>query len=118
MNTKRGVLTLKTGEAEYAFTLSTNAMVRYQDLAGENFVSSLVALESNGLDLKRLRRMFWCGLSHIEGMTEDTAGDIIDELGQIEAVTFLVQAVKVAFPQAEVGNAQNRKARRAAAAAT
>ncbi|WP_322889307.1 MULTISPECIES: hypothetical protein [unclassified Yoonia] len=87
--------------------ISTNAQVRYQRAAGETFLTGLAAIEKSPSDTERLRRLIWAALSHVDGLTEDAAGDIMDELGIEVAIGKLSEAVAAAYPKAAadaVGN--------------
>lgn len=106
MNSATGAISFTTnGESRY-FRLSTNAQVRYQDAAGETLLDAMAGLQKNPGDLRRVRRMIWAALSH-EGLTEDAAGDLMDELGQVEAARLLGEAIQAAFPQAADGGEGN-----------
>ncbi|SNT17436.1 hypothetical protein SAMN05421763_105350 [[Luteovulum] sphaeroides subsp. megalophilum] len=89
--------------------LTTNAQVRYQERAGETLVDAIVAMqgEASQGDMLRLRRLIWAGMGH-EGLSEDAAGDLIDEIGLAEASRLLGDAIRAAFPEAakaEAGDA-------------
>lgn len=90
---------------ERYFRLSTNALVRYQDAAGETLLEAMAALEQSPGDTRRIRRMVWAALSH-EGLTEEAAGDLMDEIGQTEAARLLGEAIRAAFPQAGAPGAE------------
>lgn len=101
MNSKRGGVTLKNGDEEIIVRISTNAMVRYQDLAGETFLSGFNALQEDPSDIRRLRNLFWASVSDIDGMTPDRAGDLLDDLGYKEAFPKVSEAVALAFPESK-----------------
>jgi hypothetical protein len=105
----KSTLDFEAGGRAYSLRLSTNAQIRYQRAAGETFLQGLVAVESNPSDLDRIRRLIWAGMSHIEGVTEDTAGDLIDELGFDVAIDKLSQAVQLAYPAASADAAGNER---------
>lgn len=108
MNSKRGGVTLKADDAEYLVRISTNAMVRYQDMAGESFLDGIAALQTKQGDIRRMRNLFWAGVSHIDGMTPEQAGEIMDDVGFAEALEAVSEAAALAFPAdegAEKGNA-------------
>lgn len=88
------------GRARY-LRLTTNAQVRYQERAGETLVDAVVAMQGEGSqgDMLRLRRLIWAGMGH-EGLSEDAAGDLIDEIGLAEASRLLGEAIRAAFPEA------------------
>jgi hypothetical protein len=84
----------------YTMRISTNAQVRYQRAAGETFLTGLAAIEKSPSDTERLRRLVWAALSHVDDLTEDAAGDIMDDLGIEVAIGKLSEAVAVAYPKA------------------
>jgi len=53
----------------------------------------------------RLRRLIWAGMGH-EGLSEDAAGDLIDEIGLAEASRLLGDAIRAAFPEAARAEAE------------
>lgn len=125
-NSLRGAVAFEVDGQPYHLRFSTNAMVRYEDLSGETVREAFFALLTAKLpeegekkpDLKKLlaqergikkrvRRLFWAGLSH-KDMTEEDAGDLVDAVGEDEAGRILGEALKLAFPQpkeADEGNA-------------
>lgn len=111
MNSKRGGVTLSTDDGEYVVRITTNAMVRYQDLTGESFLEGIAALQDDQGDIRRMRNLFWAGISHVDGMTPDKAGDIMDEAGFSEALGAVSEAAVLAFPAGEDGEAGNAKPR-------
>lgn len=96
----------------HTMRISTNAQVRYQRAAGETFLKGLAAIEDDPSDVERLRRLVWASLSHIEGMTEDQAGDLMDDLGPAAAIMKLSEAVSAAYPASAPGNGQGTKSGR------
>lgn len=107
-NSMRGAIPFEVDGKELAIALTTNAMVRYQDRAEETLLAGLSRLQADPSDIRRIRRMFWAGMSHVEGMTEDLAGDIMDAFGIMDAVKLLSQAAAAAFPDVKdaPGNVQ------------
>lgn len=105
-----GTVDFEAGGKSYSMRISTNAQVRYQRAAGETFLEGLNAVEDKPSDTERLRRLVWASLSHLDGVTEDAAGDIMDELGIQAAINKLSEAVGVAYPTSSAsGNAQGTK---------
>lgn len=62
-----------------ALRLDMNALVRYQERAGESLGGLLEAIANDGLDMVRTRRLFWAALDR--RMSEDEAGDLMSEIG-------------------------------------
>lgn len=90
----------EAGGKSYSMRMSTNAQVRYQRAAGETLLRGLQAVQDDPSDIDRIRRLIWASMSHTEGMTEDQAGDIMDEMGIEEAIDKLTAAVHAAYPKA------------------
>ncbi|ABN78422.1 hypothetical protein [Cereibacter sphaeroides] len=101
MNLMRGAVAFEAEGRERFIRLTTNAQVRYQERAGETLVDAIVAMqgEASHGDMLRLRRLIWAGMGH-EGLSEDAAGDLIDEIGLAEASRLLGEAIRAAFPEA------------------
>lgn len=111
MNSKRGAVHIDADGTPYVMRFTTNAMVRYQDKAGETITEAFRAIDegskSDDLDTVRLRRLFWAALSSEHDISEDEAGDIMDAIGFQNAGLKLGEAVRNAFPAgAEAGNAR------------
>jgi hypothetical protein len=98
MNSKRGGVTLTVGGVDYIVRVNTNAMVRYQDHTGESFLEGIAALQANQSDVRRMRNLFWAGVSHLEDMTPEAAGDLMDEAGFAQALEKISEAAALAFP--------------------
>ncbi|WP_101341716.1 hypothetical protein [Cereibacter azotoformans] len=107
MNLMRGAVPFEAEGRERFLRLTTNAQVRYQERAGETLVDAIVAMqgEASQGDMLRLRRLIWAGLGH-EGLSEDAAGDLIDEIGLAEASRLLGDAIRAAFPEAARAEAE------------
>lgn len=106
MNVARGHVAFQAGGKDYTLALTTNAMVRYQHAAGETLLHALGKLQEDPSDAIRLRRLMWAALLHYGSMTEDDAGDLMDEVGIIRSVRLLSDASSLAFPDV-AGDAGN-----------
>lgn len=107
-----GTVEFEADGKAYTMRLSTNAQVRYQRASGETFLEGITAVQDNPSDTERLRRLIWAGMSHVDGLTEDAAGDVMDALGIEESIAKLGEAVNAAYPKAsgaETGNAPRVK---------
>ena len=96
----------EAGGKAYSMRMSTNAQVRYQRAAGETLLRGLQAVQEDPSDIDRIRRLIWASMSHLDGLTEDQAGDIMDEMGIEVAIDKLTAAVHAAYPKA-AANAQD-----------
>ncbi|ABA77782.1 hypothetical protein GQF56_13950 [Rhodobacter sphaeroides] len=103
----RGAIPFEAEGRARFLRLTTNAQVRYQERAGETLVDAIVAMqgEASQGDMLRLRRLIWAGMGH-EGLSEDAAGDLIDEIGLAEASRLLGDAIRAAFPEAARAEAE------------
>lgn len=107
----------EAGGKAYSMRMSTNAQVRYQRAAGETLLRGLQAVQDDPSDIDRIRRLIWASMSHKDGLTEDQAGDIMDEMGIELAIDKLTAAVHAAYPkaaaaaeqEAETGNGERAK---------
>jgi hypothetical protein len=88
------------GVARY-MRLTTNAQVRFQQAAGRSLLAAFDAVraQSGDLDFEAVRRMVWAVMSH-ENLTEDQAGDLMDDLGITRTFELLAKAVVAAYPEA------------------
>jgi len=106
-NSLRGAVPFEVDGVSHHLRLTTNAQAVYEDKAGEDVVTALRAMfkAPNRRHVARVRRLFWAGLSHVPGMTEDVAGDMIDALGYSEANAIIGKAIALAMPELAAGNA-------------
>lgn len=79
----------------FALRLDMNAMVRYQERAGETLGGLLQAIGADGLDMLRTRRLFWAALDR--RMSEDEAGDLMTEVGLGAATEMTGRALREAI---------------------
>jgi len=97
MNSKRGGITVHALGAEYTLRITMNAMVSYQDQAGETFVAGLTALQDDPSDLKRMRGLFAAAI----GEDPTKTGDVMDDLGLETSIEKLSEAAALAFPSGD-----------------
>jgi hypothetical protein len=95
-NKKRGAVSFEALGGSHALAFTMNAMCKYQDRAGETLIEGVDALNTKSTDVFRMRRLFWAGLKG--DYTEETAGDLMDDLGLQEAVSLMMEAVTASFP--------------------
>lgn len=103
----RGRVEFEADGVQHYLKLSTNAHVRYQRLRDETLLDAVVKVQGNPADVDRLRAIFWAAMSHVEDMTEDAAGDIMDAVGINRSIEMLSEAVNYAYPEAKVDKAGN-----------
>ena len=106
-NSLRGAVPFEANGASYTLRLTTNGQARYEDVAGEDVQAALRVMfaKRQHRHVNRIRRLFWAGLSHVPGMTEDKAGDLMDEIGYVEAARLVNDAILLAMPELAAGNA-------------
>ena len=121
-NSMRGAVAFTVNGEERIIRFSTNAMCRYQDAAGETLMQAVDALQKAPDDMRRLRALFLAGVPGIK--SEDEAGDLMDDLGLMEASQLIGRAFEAAFPAPEKapadasGNGKGKPAKSDAATAS
>lgn len=100
-NTLRRAVPFPDDPARY-LRITTNGQAKYEDLMGETYLEGVMRL--NRGSVKRARAVFFVGLMHEPGMTLDKAGDVVDELGLVEAIKLAAAAMKAANPEVVSGN--------------
>ncbi|MEM9786793.1 MAG: hypothetical protein AAF801_09860 [Pseudomonadota bacterium] len=81
------------------FRLTTNALVRYEEVIGETLFETLEVMEDGKCDMRRFRAIIWAGLEDQTKSLEE-AGDLIDEIGLSNLGVKIGEAVRAAFPDA------------------
>lgn len=126
--------TLKTRDGqEFRLAYTINAMIAFEDRTGGDVLAAAQEFERRGAEmvagralsmpLRPVRGLIWAGLiEHHPEMTEDAAGKVIDGAGLVAAVTAMMAALRVAFPDPETPDAgasdrPGKPARRGKAAA-
>ena len=98
----RGAITFKASGEERTIRFTTNAMCRYQEEKGETLMQAVDALQKKPDDFPRLRRLFSVG---VPGLSEEEAGDLMDDIGIMEATKLIGRAFDAAFPAPEPASA-------------
>lgn len=89
---------------EYYLRFGTNAMVEFEEEAGDNFMKVAANMEQGNVSFKMLRTLVWAGLLDCdEEITPKQAGAVIDEVGFSVVVEKVGEAIKSAFPSADEG---------------
>ena len=111
MNSKRGQVSFKANGEELHLKVTTNAMVKYQDISGQTYVNSILHLQENSTDMKVILNIFWSII--VEDKTIEECGDIVDDLGFKQTIELIGDATNLAFPgdegDLESGNVQGVK---------
>jgi hypothetical protein len=109
-NSLRGAVSFEAFGQPMTLVISTAALVAYQDIAGETFLKGWLALEQEPGDVKRIRDMALCAMSHHDGVTASRVNEIMDEIGVFTMSGLLAKAIALAFPAPEKEAAGNGKA--------
>ncbi|MCB2130809.1 MAG: hypothetical protein KDE03_17520 [Rhodobacteraceae bacterium] len=94
----RGV-SFEVNGREFTLAFSTNAMVAYEKSRGEGVISAFQKMEGDAPSMLLIHGLFWSALT--PKMTEDEAGDLIDEIGLSRAAHLLAEAARKAFEVSE-----------------
>lgn len=88
-NRERGEVELAPG---YVLRYTTNALVKLEDALGRSITQM-------GDGMREARALVWAGLLHAHpDLTLEQAGEIMDQVGVVEAVAKAGQALRLAFP--------------------
>lgn len=110
----RGEVKIKAGEKEYTFRYPWNSLVKLYAVTGKTS-AELIATLSNSDDVspELIRTFVWAGLIHAHPeMTEEMAGDVIDEGGMSEVIGAAAKSFAGAFPQQKAGSSNPQRANR------
>lgn len=84
-------VSFKAGEQDYTLAMTTNAMARYEEAAGESMMRAFDKLQ-NDPSITTIRRLFWAALRQDKSIEE--AGDLIDFLGFEAAIKLIEEAAE------------------------
>ncbi len=104
-NAARGEVAFSALDQTWTLLLDINALCEAEDELGVK----VHELAQPGL--KAIRALLWAGLQrHHAGVTIQTAGDVIQDVGMARAAEIVGEAFKLTFPEAAPGTAGPRKA--------
>ena len=87
------------GGVSHKARLSTNAMIRFQDETGRSVLEAFADMDGKSADIKGIRDLLWVS---VEGdHTRDDIGEMMDELGFVEAGRIIGEIGRAAFPPAD-----------------
>jgi len=99
-NKYRGEIAFKVGEKSYTFRLGTNELVKLEKELGVE--DPFEKLSKGQLGVSALRTIMHVALSrHHEGLSEEQAGDLIDELGFAKLGDLVSKAMEPLAAEAE-----------------
>lgn len=114
---KRGKIAIEADGSTHYIRLSTNAMAAYQEAAGETIIAAFNKIDedarNNDFDVIRIRRVF-CAMLDGE-ITEEEAGDLMDDFGLAATIAKIGEAAAAAFPDGgkKAGNPRSRQPKKA-----
>ncbi|MBI6628325.1 DUF3445 domain-containing protein [Pontibaca salina] len=89
----------KAGGGDYTLAMTTNAMARYEEAAGESMIRAFDRMQDDP-SITVIRRLFWSAVR--PQITEDEAGDLIDEIGFDQTIK-LIEGAAEKSPLASTG---------------
>src|SRR5262245_7790920 len=95
-NPVKGEVTFECGDKTYTFKLGTNAQVMLEQKVKMPLSKFLKEDKLADLGIADLRLIFWAGLFRQHQLTEEAAGDIIDEIGPERVAEIFLQAFESA----------------------
>lgn len=81
----------KAGGQDYALAMTTNAMARYEEAAGESMISAFQKLQTDP-SITTIRCLFWAAIRQEKTLEE--AGDMIDDIGFEGAIKLIEEAAE------------------------
>jgi hypothetical protein len=101
-NPRKGEVEFTLGEKSYTLLFSINALcVLEERMGGGSFVELANAMrDPDKVGLSTLRTLFWSGLyERHEELTEKEAGQLMHDLGLVEASNLVMKAFTLSFPE-------------------
>lgn len=106
-NAVRGEKTFEVDGETYTLQFDINGLCDLEQLMGKAS-AELVPMMTAG-SMTATRAVMWCGLKAKHPDVDLlTAGDLVSLLGPLQAQTLLTDAMRLAFPPAEVGKGKGR----------
>ena len=91
----RGGVTFDALGQPFELRFTTNAICRVEERSGKSLESLLADTSSDGKRTLAFRTLLWAGIG---GITLETAGEIMDEIGFAEVDRILAESLRQAFP--------------------
>ena len=95
------------GGNAYSIKISTNAICRIEEITGKSLTEIIAAFDEGLVSVGMIRAIF--AASVLPRVSEDAAGDMIDDLTLARAGELIGQAFQSAFPESD-GTANPPKA--------
>ncbi|WP_230769764.1 hypothetical protein [Sphingomonas sp. Leaf4] len=108
-NARRGHLGIELGDRKLTFAFSTNALCAVEEAFDLPDITKLDTVLGDSPSLRTIRTLFRIGLTDCQpDMTDDEAGDIMEEVGGLEpSLKLIMSAISIAFPEAKPGGTAN-----------
>lgn len=103
----RGGVTFDALGQPFELRFTTNAICRVEERSGKSLESLLADTSSDGKRTLAFRTLLWAGIG---GITLETAGEIMDEIGFAEVDRILAESLRLAFPPKEPSVEGNEQA--------
>lgn len=100
--TTKGEIRFSAGEDNYVLIFSINALVTLERELGIG-VAEVGSQLGQSLRISTLRTIFWAGLIQHHNLSEEQAGDVIQQIGATKAGQLIAEAFAAAFPEATKG---------------
>ena len=108
-NSVKGEVIFEAQGQSWTFKLGTNAQVLLESKVGMPMSKFLQAEKLSELGATDIRLIFWAGLFRQHQLTEDAAGDLIDELGIERVGEIFKEAVEAATARNDNGAAGDQR---------
>ena len=110
-NAQRGEVALTVGDRDYILRLGTNALCNLEDELGGSVVEIFSGLEKGGVSIKLLRSILYWGLvDQHPDLSRADVGNLIDDVGGVEAVGALItKAVSAGMAKGKGGKPAGKK---------
>src|SRR5262245_54721465 len=95
-NPVKGEVTFESGGKSYTFKLGVNAQVMLEQRVKMPLSKFLKEDKLEDLGISDLRLIFWAGLHRQHQLSEEEAGDIIDDIGPERVAEIFLEAFETA----------------------
>lgn len=96
----RSTVNFESDGHAYSLRVTMNAMVLYQEKSGgESFIEGAAVVEQRPTDVIRIRKLLWSAMQHLDDITLEKAGDIMDGLGFAETIRIIGKALTTSYPE-------------------
>ncbi len=102
-NPNRGGVSARSGDDEWTFSFSINALCELEDLLDRPVAQIVATLgDPENMRITDVRAMVWAALiDHNEGMSLKEAGNVASKIGTMNCLEKVGKALEIAFPTAK-----------------